>query len=104
MEDAETLEKLEYLDETKQQIKTALNDLGAGITDNDTFRSYVTKINDLYAEYPTEEQLQSIQLQNIQLQNVQPQMLNQPTVLDEEIQSTLEQNILDATIQDEEVE
>ena len=46
-----TIDKLEYLDETKSQIKTALNDLGAGITDEDTFRSYVSKINNLYEEY-----------------------------------------------------
>ena len=50
-----TIDKLEYLDETKGLIKDALNDLGAEITDEDTFRSYVTKINDLYDEYPTEE-------------------------------------------------
>ena len=49
-----TIDKLNYLNETKQQIKSALNDLGAEITNSDTFRSYVTKINDLYEEYPTE--------------------------------------------------
>lgn len=43
-----TLNKLEYLDETKSQIKTALNQFGSGITDSDTFRSYVSKINDIY--------------------------------------------------------
>ena len=46
-----TIDKLNYLNETKRQIKVALNDLGAEITDNDTFRSYVNKIDDLYAEY-----------------------------------------------------
>lgn len=46
-----TTDKLEYLDETKNQIKTALNELGAEISDSDTFRSYVTKINNLYEEY-----------------------------------------------------
>ena len=50
-----TIDKLEYLDETKEQIKDALNDLGAEITDEDTFRSYVTKINELAEEYPQEE-------------------------------------------------
>lgn len=50
-----TIDKLEYLDETKVQIKAALNDLGAEITDDDTFRSYVTKINELAEEYPQEE-------------------------------------------------
>lgn len=49
-----TIDKLEYLDDTKGLIKDALNDLGAEITDNDTFRSYVTKINEIAEEYPTE--------------------------------------------------
>ena len=66
-----TIDKLNYLNETKSQIKTALNDLGAEITDNDTFRSYVTKINELYDEYTTGE---SIQIQNIQSQNIEPQI------------------------------
>ena len=43
-----TLNKLEYLDETKSQIKTALNQFNAGITDETTFRDYVDKINDIY--------------------------------------------------------
>jgi len=47
-----TLNKLQYLDETKQQIKTALNQFEAGITDNDTFRSYVNKINNIYTNWP----------------------------------------------------
>ena len=68
-----TIDKLNYLNETKSQIKSALNDLGAEITDEDTFRSYVEKINELYAEYPTEEQVQAIQLQSIQ-----SQVINQP--------------------------
>lgn len=46
-----TLNKLEYLDETKGQIKTALNQFGSGITDNDTFRSYVSKINNIYTNW-----------------------------------------------------
>ena len=48
-----TLNKLEYLDETKQQIKTALNtNFNSQITDNDTFRSYVSKINNIYTNWP----------------------------------------------------
>lgn len=48
-----TLNKLEYLDETKQQIKTALNTkFNAGITDEDTFRSYRTKIAGIYNSWP----------------------------------------------------
>ena len=43
-----TLNKLEYLDETKAEIKTALNQFGSGITDEDTFRSYVDKIKAIY--------------------------------------------------------
>lgn len=49
-----TVDKLNYLDDTKDLIKDALNDLGAEITDNDTFRSYVDKINELYNDYPQE--------------------------------------------------
>ena len=50
-----TIDKLNYLNETKEQIKDALNNLGAEITDEDTFRSYVDKINELADEYPNEE-------------------------------------------------
>ena len=46
-----TLNKLEYLDETKSQIKTALNQFGAGIQDTDTFRSYVSKISNIYTNW-----------------------------------------------------
>ena len=52
-----TIDKLNYLNETKEQIKTALNDLGAEIQDDDTFRSYVDKINELATEYPTESEV-----------------------------------------------
>ena len=48
-----TLNKLEYLNETKQQIKGALNtNFNSGITDSDTFRSYVSKITDIYTNWP----------------------------------------------------
>ena len=47
-----TLNKLEYLDETKQEIKEALNtNFNSGITDSDTFRSYVSKISDIYTNW-----------------------------------------------------
>ena len=46
------IDKLDYLNETKRQIRESLNDLGAEINQNDTFRSYVTKIDELYSEYP----------------------------------------------------
>lgn len=45
-----TIDKLNYLNETKEEIKDALNDLGCEIEEEDTFRSYVTKINELYEE------------------------------------------------------
>lgn len=47
-----TLNKLEYLDETKGQIKTALNQFGAGITDETTFRDYTNKIEVIYNNWP----------------------------------------------------
>lgn len=40
-------EKLEYLDETKTQIKNALISKGATIADDDTFRSYADKISQI---------------------------------------------------------
>lgn len=43
-----TLNKLEYINTTKSQMKTALNQFGAGITDETTFREYADKINDIY--------------------------------------------------------
>lgn len=49
-----TTDKLNYLNETKTQIKNALNDLGAELTNNDTFRSYVDKIDEIYNDYPQE--------------------------------------------------
>ena len=39
-------EKLTYLNETKGKIKDSINLTGAGITDQDTFRSYETKLKD----------------------------------------------------------
>ena len=51
-----TIDKLNYLNDTKSLIKDALNDLGAEITDEDTFRSYVDKINQLATEIPVEAQ------------------------------------------------
>lgn len=77
-----TIDKLNYLNETKEQIKDALNDLGAEISDSDTFRSYVTKINDLYDEYPTEEQVTAFQ--TMQLNKLQT--LEQPKTLDIDLQ------------------
>lgn len=40
-------QQLEYLDETKAQIKEAIINKGQSITDVDTFRSYVNKINSI---------------------------------------------------------
>lgn len=41
-----TADKLTYLNETKGKIKDSINLTGAGITNNDTFRSYATKLRD----------------------------------------------------------
>ena len=46
-----TTDKLNYLNATKGLIKDALNNLGAEITDETTFRGYIDKINDIYDEY-----------------------------------------------------
>ena len=39
------LDNLNYLDETKKQIKQAIVDKGQPISDTDSFRSYVDKID-----------------------------------------------------------
>lgn len=41
-----TAEKLTYLNETKGKIKDSINLTGAGITNEDTFRSYAVKLRD----------------------------------------------------------
>ena len=45
-------DKLDYLSETKGLIKDSLNNLGSEITDDNTFRNYASKIDDLYNEWP----------------------------------------------------
>ena len=45
-------DKLDYLSETKGLIKDSLNNLGSEITDDNTFRNYVEKINQIYNDYP----------------------------------------------------
>lgn len=48
------MENLEYLEETKEMIRQELNRLFLlGIEEEDTFRSYVTKLNNLAENYPT---------------------------------------------------
>lgn len=42
-----TTDKLNYLIETKQAIKSALIDKGVEVSDNDTFRSYAEKISNI---------------------------------------------------------
>ena len=52
-------DKLEYLLETKNQIKQAIIDKGVDVTDTDTFRSYATKIGEIQSGSPS-TQAQSI--------------------------------------------
>lgn len=48
------MDNLEYLEETKELIRQKLNELFLlDIGENDTFRSYVTKLNNLAEDYPT---------------------------------------------------
>lgn len=78
-----TIDKLNYLNETKEQIRVALNDLGCEILEDDTFRSYVSKINTLYSEYPTEEEIMAFQ--TIQLNNLQSvQSVENPQIIEEQ--------------------
>ena len=48
-------QKITYLNETKQLLKQSLNEKKKKITDEDTFRSYVDKINQLAEEFPQDE-------------------------------------------------
>ena len=52
-------DKLEYLLETKNQIKQAIIDKGVNVADTDTFRSYATKIGEIQSGSPS-TQAQSI--------------------------------------------
>lgn len=47
------LQKLEYLEQTKVDIKNALQRRGSKVTDEDTFRSYAEYINKLQAGAPS---------------------------------------------------
>lgn len=49
-------DKLEYLNQTKQGIKQAIINKGQNITEEDTFRSYVDKINDIELGILSQEQ------------------------------------------------
>lgn len=53
-------DKLEYLNKTKQDIKQAIINKGQNITDEDTFRSYVDKINEIQLGVLSEEEAQSL--------------------------------------------
>lgn len=41
--------KLEYLNETKETIKTALKNKNIEVNDDDTFRSYEKKIDEFFS-------------------------------------------------------
>jgi len=45
-------DKLTYLNDTKTKIREAINGLGANLTSEDTFRSYVNALNDIYDYLP----------------------------------------------------
>ena len=47
-----TANKLSYLNDTKSLLKTSLNKFGSSILSTDTFRSYDTKLNDIYDKLP----------------------------------------------------
>lgn len=53
-------DKLEYLNQTKQDIKQAIINKGQNITEEDTFRSYVDKINDIQLGVLSEAEAQSL--------------------------------------------
>lgn len=47
-----TANKLSYLNDTKSLLRTSLNKFGSNILTTDTFRSYDTKLNDIYDKLP----------------------------------------------------
>lgn len=47
------LQKLEYLEQTKVDIKNALQKRGSKVTDEDTFRSYADYISNLQSGTPS---------------------------------------------------
>lgn len=47
------LQKLEYLEQTKVDIKNALQARGSKVTDEDTFRSYADYISNLQSGAPS---------------------------------------------------
>ena len=53
-------DKLEYLNQTKQDIKQAIINKGQNITEEDTFRSYADKINDIQLGVLSEAEAQSL--------------------------------------------
>ena len=55
-------DKLEYLNQTKQDIKQAIINKGQNITEEDTFRSYVDKINDIQLGILSEEEAQLLNI------------------------------------------
>ena len=47
-----TANKLSYLNDTKSLLRTSLNKFGSSIISTDTFRSYDTKLNEIYDKLP----------------------------------------------------
>lgn len=47
-----TANKLSYLNDTKSLLRTSLNKFGSSILSTDTFRSYDTKLNEIYDKLP----------------------------------------------------
>ena len=48
-------QKLSYLDETREQLLNSINSVGGSLTEEDTFRSYASAIDEIYDEWPKVE-------------------------------------------------
>lgn len=59
-----TVEKLNYLLETKNQIKNAITAKGVSITDTDSFRSYASKIGQIEGESVVQDDFWNLRTQN----------------------------------------
>lgn len=55
MENNALIQNLEYLEETKELIKEAINSKGGAVSDSDTFRSYADKIKEIPMEKVEED-------------------------------------------------
>lgn len=108
-----TVNKLSYLNDTKSLLRTSLNKFGSSILSTDTFRSYDTKLNEIYDKLPkitqsgagfTLENVQNGQVDDFKMNGTD---LEQDTTTGKNLcgipNQTFNHNGVDVTIQDGEI-